>query len=167
MSPAEDITSDRGVETGRSSQTAPFHVHDLLEYLRGPWMFERKVFDMHTGKEVTARGVANFLDELMNGKPGLRYREDGELDLGGMVLQTEREYIYGFPADSLAEVRFADGRFFHVLDLSKGIVRVDHACGDDRYQGLFRALTEIAWLSVWRVDGPRKSQVITTHYIRP
>lgn len=167
MSASKDMPEERGIETGRSSQTAPFHVHDLLAYLRGTWAFERKVFDALTNSEATAQGVARFSDELMNAKPGLRYREDGELKLGDITLETEREYIYGFPDEAVAEVRFPDGRLFHLLELTNGIVRVEHKCGDDDYQGLFRALTEIAWLSVWRVTGPRKSQVITTHYIRP
>jgi len=161
-------SEDRGVETGRSSGAAPINVHDLIGYLRGPWLFERKVFDAIREQEATANGTARFTDELMNAKPGLRYREDGEMDLGELTVQTEREYIYGFLADGgVAEVRFADGRFFHVLDLSKGMVRVEHQCGDDLYQGVFRVLTEQAWLSVWRVTGPKKSQVITTHFIRP
>jgi len=159
---------ERGIESGRSSGSAPVHVVNLLEYLHGAWLFERKVFDSLREETATARGQARFVDELMNNEPGLRYREEGELNLGSITLQTEREYIYGFLADGgVAEVRFADGRFFHVLDLSKGMVRVEHVCGDDTYQGLFRVLTDQAWLSVWRVTGPRKSQVITTHYIRP
>ena len=169
MSDKLNFPEERGIDTGRSTaRAAPIRVHDLMEYLRGPWLFERKVFDTTRKEEATANGQARFVDELMNGKPGLRYREDGELDLDGITVQTEREYIYGFLADGgVAEVRFADGRFFHVLDLSKGMVRVEHQCGDDNYQGLFRVLTDQAWLSVWRVTGPRKSQVITTHYIRP
>jgi hypothetical protein len=158
---------ERGVETGRSSASAPVQVNDLLGYLRGAWAFERKVFDSLRDETATATGQARFNDELMNGEPGLRYREEGELDLGDITLHTEREYIYGFLANGgVAEVRFPDGRFFHVLDLSKGMVRVEHQCGDDQYQGLFRVLTDKAWLSVWRVTGPRKSQVITTHFIR-
>lgn len=168
MSDSIHFSEDRGVETGRSSGLAPVHIHDLLNYLRGSWLFERKVFDALRDETATATGNARFADELMNGRPGLRYREDGELELGDITVQTEREYIYGFLADGgVAEVRFADGRFFHVLDLSKGMVRVEHQCGEDNYQGLFRALTDQAWLSVWRVTGPRKSQVITTHFIRP
>lgn len=157
---------DRGVETGRSSGSAPFRVDDLLQYLRGGWLFERTVFDTLRNDKATAEGAARFADELMNNEPGLRYRETGELKLGGITLETEREYIYGFPAHGVAEVRFADGRFFHMLDLSKGMVRVEHQCGDDTYQGLFRVLTDKAWLSVWKVTGPRKDQVITTHYLR-
>lgn len=166
----EDLafSKDRGIDTGRSSGVAPVHISDLIGYLRGHWLFERKVFDATRNQEVTANGQAHYLDEMMNAKPGLRYREDGEVDLDGVSVQTEREYIYGFLADGgVAEVRFADGRFFHVLDLSKGMVRVEHQCGEDLYQGLFRVLTDQAWLSVWRITGPRKSQVITTHFIRP
>lgn len=168
MSDTVHFPEERGTDTGRSSAIAPLHVHDLIAFLRGPWLFERKVFDGTREQEATATGTAHYDDELMNGQPGLRYHEDGELDLGDIKVQTEREYIYGFLADGgVAEVRFADGRFFHVLDLSKGMVRVEHHCGDDHYQGLFRVLTDKAWLSVWRVTGPRKSQVITTHFIRP
>lgn len=166
MSDEHTIPDERGVETGRSTGSAPFHVHDLRAYLAGPWLFERTVFDAKTDAKHTARGQAAFIDEPVNGEPGLRYRELGELELNGERLETQREYIYGFPAHGVAEVRFDDGRFFHVLDLSKGIVRVEHKCGDDTYQGLFRVLTEQAFLSVWRVDGPRKTQVITTHYLR-
>ena len=168
LSDAVNFPEDRGIDAGRSSGVAPLNVQDLLGFLRGPWLFERKVFDAIREEDATATGQARYTDELMNGQPGLRYREDGELDLGDISVQTEREYIYGFLADGgIAEVRFADGRFFHVLDLSKGMVRVEHQCGDDHYQGLFRVLTDKAWLSVWRVTGPRKSQVITTHFIRP
>lgn len=166
LSGANDIPGDRGIEAGRSSAAAPFRVEDLMSFLRGTWTFERKVFDGLTGAEATAGGKVRFTDETVNGAPGLRYREDGELVLGGDTFETEREYLYGFPAHGVAEVRFADGGFFHVLDLSRGIVRVEHRCGDDVYQGLFRALGEQAWLSVWRVAGPRKSHVITTHFIR-
>ncbi len=168
MSDAIHYSEDRGTDTGRSSATAPLNVQDLIGFLRGPWLFERKVFDGMREEEATASGTAKFVDEMMNAKPGLRYREEGQLELGDITVETEREYIYGFLADGgVAEVRFADGRFFHVLDLSKGMVRVEHQCGDDHYQGLFRVLTDQAWLSVWRVTGPRKSQVITTHFIRP
>jgi len=153
---------DRGIDTGRSSATAPFHVEDLSNYLLGAWRFERKVHDSLLGQEGDCIGDAHFTPDGET----LTYREEGELKMGDIETSTEREYLFGFPAPSMAEVRFPDGRFFHLLDLTKGIVRVEHQCGDDVYHGLFRVISPRAWLSVWRVQGPRKSQVITTHYLR-
>lgn len=160
------VQDDKGIDAGRSSDAAPFHVEDLLGYMRGAWLFERKVFDGLRGDEATCTGRSVFTPHRHNGVEALNYAEQGELNLGDLTITTEREYIYAFPAPSQAEVRFTDGRFFHLLDLTKGMVRVEHVCGEDTYQGLFRILSEKAWLSVWRVTGPRKSQVITTHYLR-
>jgi len=153
---------DRGLDTGRSSATAPHHVENLSGYLHGAWRFERKVHDSLLDQEGDCLGDASFSED----GDKLLYREEGELKMGNIETSTEREYVYNFPASSMAEVRFPDGRFFHVLDLTKGIVRVEHQCGDDTYHGLYRVLSDRAWLSVWRVKGPRKSQVITTHYLR-
>lgn len=153
---------DRGLDTGRSSATAPFHVEDLQAYLEGTWLIERKIHDGLLDQEGECTGTAQF---VLNGNT-LNYREEGAFKMGEIETTIEREYLYTFPAPSMAEVRFPDGRFFHLLDLTKGIVRVDHDCGDDTYNGLFRVLGESAWLSVWRVQGPRKSQVITTRYSR-
>lgn len=166
MNNSDDL-DDRGVETGRFSGSAPLHIQELRSFLSGPWAFDRTVFDSLTKQDGKAKGVANFKAHTHNGADALQYAEEGELEIDGITVETEREYLYTFPAPSMAEVRFTDGRFFHVLDLTKGLVRVEHVCGEDTYQGLFRVLSEKAWLSVWRVTGPRKSQVITTHFIRP
>jgi len=156
------IPKDRGIHSGRSSAAAPFHVEDLFDYLEGTWQFDRKVHDALLDQEGDCIGVAQFYADGGN----LNYREEGELKMGAIETSTEREYIYMFPAPSMAEVRFPDGRLFHLLDLTKGIVRVEHKCGDDLYQGLYRVLGPEGWLAVWRITGPRKSQVITTRYIR-
>lgn len=153
---------DRGLDTGRSTSAVPCRIENLQSFLHGPWRFERKVHDTLIDQQGDCLGDASFLadgDKLI-------YREEGELKMGDIETNTEREYHYTFPAPSLAEVRFPDGRFFHVLDLTKGIVRVEHQCGEDTYHGLSRVLSDKAWLSVWRVTGPKKNQVITTHYLR-
>lgn len=153
---------DRGIDTGRSTQGAPLNVEDLYGYLEGTWQFERKVHDTLLGQEGDCIGVAQF---YANGNT-LNYEEEGELTMGEIVVSTERTYLYKFIAPSMAEVRFSDGRFFHVLDLTKGMVRVEHQCGEDTYHGVYRVVEPRVWLSVWRIIGPRKSQVITTRYLR-
>ena len=159
--------NDRGVDRGRSSAQAPHNVENLIGFLEGTWQFERKVHDMQLDSEVDAIGVAWFkAGEPHNGQDTLDYIEEGGTDLGETELELDREFRYNFTNSALAEVRFTDGRFFHVLDMSKGIVRVDHNCGEDTYSGVFRALNADGWLSVWRIEGPGKSQVVTTRYIR-
>lgn len=158
---------DRGIDTGRSTATAPYNVEDLYGFLHGHWRFERKVHDTKLDQQGECVGEAHFNGENKGEVDALAYREEGDLKIGGIEISTQRDYRFAFPAPSMAEVRFADGRLFHLLDLTKGIVRVEHQCGDDTYHGLFRVLSDNSWLSVWRVLGPRKSQVITTRYLRP
>ncbi len=154
---------EKGVDADRFPANAvPTHIPDLHAYLGGPWRFERTVFDTLRDAEGSCLGEARFMPE----NAGLRYRESGEMVFDEFTTVSEREYVYDFLAPGVAEVRFTDGQFFHILDLTKGIVRVEHQCKDDTYLGLYRAISDMAWLSVWRVTGPRKSQVITTHYLR-
>jgi len=153
---------DRGVETGRSSASQPFRVEDLFGFLRGAWGFARKVHDSQLDKEGESTGEALFVPD----GDALNYSEadiKGEEDISAVF---PREFRYGFPAASMAEVRLSDGGFFHVLDLTKGMVRVDCENGIETYNGVFRIVSENAWLSVWRVTGPDTSQIITTHYLR-
>ncbi len=158
---------DRGIDTGRGTVADPVNVDDLFQFLEGTWQFERKIHDSKLNQEGDCIGVAWFAaDEPHNGHDTLSYSEEGGDKIGDIETVIEREYRLAFPASSMAEVRFTDGRFFHVLDLTKGIVRVDHQCGDDTYHGVFRVLAPDVWLSVWRVMGAEKSQVITTRYLR-
>lgn len=157
---------DRGLDTGRSSATAPFNVEDLFGFLHGTWRIERKVHDSKLDQEGECVGEASFTTSDIGPGDALAYREDGDLTMGAIETTIQPEYMYSFAAPSMAEVRFADGHLFHLLDLTKGIVRVEHQSGDDVYHGLIRVLSDQSWLSVWRVVGPSKSQVITTRYLR-
>ncbi len=69
-------------------------------------------------------------------------------------------------ADGTTDVRFADGRPFHDLDLSSGRHVADHPCSADLYRGEFTVRDEDHWRTVWRVRGPAKDLVLTTDYAR-
>ena len=138
---------DRGVETGRSSAMKPLRVEDLYGFLKGTWGFARKVHDGVDKAEEESTGEAQFLPD----DDALAYSETDIKGEEAHPAQFPRAFRYGFPAPSMAEVRFDDGSFFHLLDLTKGMIRV---------------VSENAWLSVWRVTGPEISQIITTHYLR-
>ncbi|MDH5488373.1 MAG: DUF6314 family protein [Rhodospirillaceae bacterium] len=157
---------NKGIETGRSFAVAPFRIDTLQSYLAGYWLIKRDIHQVGEGQKVTLNGSASFVVDEKSPADTLIYNEEGLLETPEGKFDATRSYIYKFIGSALAEVRFSDGEFFHVLDLSAGPLRVEHHCGDDFYQGLFRAVDTNTWLSVWRIEGPRKKQVISTHYMR-
>lgn len=84
-------------------------------------------------------------------------------DYAGAALQS---YRYAFATAARAAVNFADGRFFHDLDLSSGAWCCTHLCDPDRYDGDFAALGAEVWRVVWTVAGPRKDLVLDSTYCR-
>ncbi len=99
----------------------------------------------------------------------LAYREEGCLELGGFETLAHQSYLYAFPAPHRAhraEVRFADGRPFHVLDLRDGQWSAEHVCAADLYRGRFRAEGPDRWSVLWTVTGPRKDQVLESLFTR-
>ena len=63
-------------------------------------------------------------------------------------------------------MRFADGRFFHGLDLRSGRHIADHPCSADLYRGDFTVRDADHWRVVWRVRGPAKDLELVTEYAR-
>lgn len=63
-------------------------------------------------------------------------------------------------------MRFADGRFFHDLDLRSGHHVADHPCSADLYRGEFSVYDAERWRTMWRVKGPAKDLLLTTDYRR-
>ncbi len=100
----------------------------------------------------------------------LAYREEGCLELGGIETLAHQSYLYAFPATHRAphraEVRFADGRAFHALDLRDGQWSAEHVCAADLYRGRFRALAPDRWSVLWTVTGPRKDQSLESLFTR-
>lgn len=139
-----------------------YEISDLKSFLQGEWSIERRLDDRRAGQVGRLAGAAAFTPE----GAGLLYREEGRLSIGGYEGPALQTYRYAFPAPRRATVRFADGRFFHDLDLSAGGWRCSHLCGDDRYEGEFSLLEPGCWRVVWTVTGPRKDLVLDSHYRR-
>jgi hypothetical protein len=146
-----------------------FHpVPDVWAYLPGSWHTERIVRDLASGDEGRFRGTTVFGPEP-GPEPGdgLTQREDGEFLWQGVSRpagRTLRLLPAGTPGS--ADVRFADGREFHALDLTAGRFVATHPCAADLYEGEFAVLDEDRWRTVWRVRGPAKDLVLTTEYTR-
>ena len=85
---------------------------------------------------------------------------------GTYLGEADRRYVFRLLGAGVAEVCFEDGAPFHRLNLEKGVAHVWHDCAPDRYEGRYRVLDPDCWIVSWRVSGPRKRQLITSHLIR-
>ncbi|KUL20757.1 DUF6314 family protein [Streptomyces regalis] len=139
-------------------------VPDVLTYLAGSWRVERSVRDLASGAAGEFSGTTVF-GPLEGG--GLLHRESGTFVWQGVPRPAERTLRFQPGATrGTADVRFADGRPFHDLDLTSGRYIADHPCSADLYRGEFTVLDKDHWRTVWRVRGPAKDLVLTTDYAR-
>ena len=139
-------------------------VPDALAYLAGNWRVERSVRDLASGDEGHFGGTTTFGP---SDEGGLLHHETGTFTWRGVPRPAERTLLFlpGSPPGTV-DVRFADGRPFHDLDLSSGRHVADHPCSADLYRGEFTVRDGDHWRSVWRVGGPAKDLVLTTDYVR-
>jgi hypothetical protein len=139
-------------------------VPEVLTYLAGSWRVERSVRDLASGEAGEFSGTTVFgrIDE-----GGLLHQESGRFVWQGIARPAERtlRFLPG-ATPGTADVRFADGRPFHDLDLSSGRHIADHPCSADLYRGEFTVRDADHWRTVWRVRGPAKDLVLTTDYAR-
>jgi hypothetical protein len=147
-------------------------VADAAAFLLGRWHVERTVRDLAGDVTGTFRGTTEFTPAPDAGPDhdphrGLRHFESGTFDWLGVERPAERTLFYG-PGDEPGTivVRFADGRFFHDLDLRTGHHIADHPCAADLYRGEFTVTGPDRWRTVWRVRGPAKDLRLTTDYRR-
>jgi len=153
-------------DTAGEDRAALYPVADLRAYLLGAWVIRRTLNDRRHGAQGHFEGRATFTPGDAN---TLAYREEGRLALGGFETLAHQSYLYAFPAPQRAhraEVRFADGRAFHPLDLSDGQWSAEHLCEPDLYRGRFQALAPGRWSVLWTVTGPRKDQVLESYFTR-
>ncbi|MEV6961801.1 DUF6314 family protein [Streptomyces sp. NPDC051207] len=139
-------------------------VPDVLAFLAGRWRVRRSVRDRASGHDGRFTGTTEF--RPLDGG-GLLHVESGTFVWRGVARPAERtlRFLPG-SAPGTADVRFADGRFFHGLDLSTGRHVAGHPCAADLYRGEFTALDAGRRRTVWRVGGPAKDLVLTTDYDR-
>lgn len=137
---------------------------DVLAHLAGRWRVERTVRDLASGDEGHFSGVTVFT-ALTAG--GLLHEESGTFTWQGVARPATRtlRFLPG-PTPGTADVRFADGRPFHELDLSTGHHVAAHPCAADLYRGEFTVRDADHWRTVWRAGGPAKDLLMTTDYAR-
>ncbi|MFI5823634.1 DUF6314 family protein [Streptomyces rishiriensis] len=139
-------------------------VSDVLAYLAGSWRTERSVRDLASGDTGSFTGTTVF---RTGDEAGLLQLETGTFVWRGVARPAERtlRFVPG-PTPGTADVRFADGRPFHDLDLTTGRHTADHPCAADLYRGEYTVSDADHWRTVWRVGGPAKDLLLTTDYAR-
>ncbi|WEP00392.1 DUF6314 family protein [Streptomyces sp. FXJ1.172] len=139
-------------------------VADVLAHLAGRWRVGRSVRDLAGRGEGHFCGVTLF-SPLDGG--GLLHEESGDFTWQGVTRPATRtlRFLPG-AAPGTADVRFADGRPFHPLDLRTGRYVADHPCAADLYRGEFTVRDADHWRTLWRVGGPAKDLLLTTDYAR-
>ncbi|MGW3358427.1 DUF6314 family protein [Streptomyces bungoensis] len=139
-------------------------VADVLAHLAGRWRVDRSVRDLAGGDEGRFEGCTVF-SPLPEG--GLLHEESGLFTWRGVERPATRtlRFLPG-PGPGTADVRFADGRPFHHLDLGSGRYVAEHPCAADLYRGEFTVRDAGHWRSVWRVGGPAKDLLLVTDYAR-
>ncbi|MET9450272.1 DUF6314 family protein [Streptomyces cinerochromogenes] len=139
-------------------------VPDVLAHLAGRWRVERDVRDLASGAEGHFSGATVF--SALDGG-GLLHEESGIFTWQGAARPATRTLRFlPHPVPGRADVRFADGRPFHELDLTTGRYVADHPCAADLYRGEFTVRDADHWRTVWRVGGPAKDLLLTTDYVR-
>ncbi|MFE9971360.1 DUF6314 family protein [Streptomyces hirsutus] len=138
-------------------------VPDALAHLRGSWRVTRSVRDLGSGDLGRFEGITLF-GALEGG--GLLHQESGTFTWRGVPRPAERILRFLPGPGGTVDVRFADGRPFHHLDLSAGRYVADHPCSADLYRGEFTVRDEDHWRTVWRVRGPAKDLELDTGYVR-
>ncbi|CAM5553354.1 hypothetical protein SALBM135S_04435 [Streptomyces alboniger] len=142
-------------------------VPDALAHLAGEWRVTRRVVDLGDGSEGRFAGTTVFSALPAPDEGGLLHRESGTFTWRGVARPAERTLRF-LPGGEPGTVRveFADGRFFHGLDLRRGRDTVDHPCAEDLYRGEFEVRDTDHWRSRWRVGGPAKDLLLVTEYVR-
>jgi hypothetical protein len=139
-------------------------VPDTLAFLRGRWRLERRLDDHRSGASGTFTGDAEFAGT--DDPAVLRYAERGELRFNGHAGPARRALLLRALPDGTADVRFADGREFYVLDLGSGQWTARHRCGADDYVVSYLVRAP-GWLEErWHVTGPSKAYDTVTELRR-
>lgn len=155
-----------------SGAPSPDHlpVPRVLAHLAGAWHVERTVRDLADGSEGHFAGTTLFTPLPAPDLGGLLHQESGTFTWHGTARAAERtlRFLPGGPGtdDATARVEFADGRFFHDLDLRTGHWTTDHLCVRDLYRGEFEVFDADHWRTRWRVGGPAKDLLLVTEYRR-
>lgn len=133
-----------------------------LNVLEGRWRLTRLIVH-EDGTEHRFDGTARFR------RSGKRLIEDEDGVLRGLPDATEmkatRRYVWT-QDKSRIEVLFDNMRPFHTIPTGVARPETTYLCPPDRYRVSYDFSSQRHWTSVWRVEGPKKSYVMTSEFRR-
>lgn len=133
----------------------PIEARCLADF-EGRWLLERRI--AHEGGAV-ARFAGHAVWRWVQG--GMKYVETGIMTVAdAATLEARQEYMW---KEDLT-VWFSDGRFFHRVPATGGVV--SHWCTPDQYDGHYDFGAWPAFSVTWDVSGPRKAYRMTSQYRR-
>lgn len=145
-----------------------FAVADLRSYLLGHWRLKRILRDRGSGAEGALTGSVLFTAD----DDGLHQREEGTMVWSTSTGSTHtglarRDYLLRPAGESGAmDVLFADGKLFHLLNLSAGSWSSGHWCAPDDYRVRYTARSPDRLDFEWEVSGPAKNQLLRSSLFR-
>ncbi|MHC0053140.1 DUF6314 family protein [Actibacterium sp. D379-3] len=132
-----------------------------LDAFAGEWIIRRDIEDARAGGRTRFEGRALLTPD----GAGLRYDEEGLLQVPGQpAMAASRRYLWR-PAENGIVLFFADGRPFHVIGPGQA-PQATHHCDPDLYQVSYDFGHWPGWQATWRVTGPRKDYVMRSDYSR-
>ena len=138
-------------------------LHDFI----GTWQLARRIVE-DAGRQARFEGTARFarMDGAAGAAGALLLHEEGTLYLPGQDgLHATRRFTWWPGRDGRVEVRFDDGRPFHVFDPNRAECTDRHWCDPDTYVVRYDFSRWPEWSARWRVDGPRKGYTMHSRYL--
>jgi len=135
-------------------------INDTLGFLVGRWNLTRSLEDHRSGIAGSFEGNAVLAEAPPD--PGLsagaraHYQETGELRFGCHRGPAQRSLEYTRQDNGIVMLHFTDGHYYADLDLSSGVWRATHLCGDDHYEITTFVRSRDVVQEHWRVRGPAK-----------
>ena len=132
-----------------------------LADFEGEWRLDRRIEDRRGAQSGHMTGRARFAPD----GDGLRYEEEGVLELGsGARLPARQTHLWHVSPPEIA-VRFSDGRDFHRFDMGVVAPEGRHICGADLYLVRYDFADWPRWRVTWTVSGPNKDYTTSSAYV--
>jgi hypothetical protein len=161
VDPPDSVDRHAPVDPSPSDSLGRQNPVDLPRWLTGEWAVTRVI----NGGAGRFEGHARFTRDP-HAPAALLWHERGRLRLGAHDGPAERTLRIEPAGHGAWQVRFADGRPFHALDLSRGRCEATHPCGADLYRGSYAIESADRFTVSWRATGPRKDDLIESVYDR-
>ncbi|WP_085784737.1 DUF6314 family protein [Candidatus Nucleicultrix amoebiphila] len=136
------------------------HALNWQRWFEGEWILERTIVDRRQNLLGNVTGRLRIVKK----ESQLFLNESGVLHYGAYEGPVSQQMSMTFTMPYYADVFFANGRYFHNLDLREKEWRIEHHCGHDLYKGCYQIDPNNFFMITWQVNGPRKNLSLLSKY---